>query len=148
MTTCSSCNDHQGRLGVVIREKTTCVPIDSMSSSDQGKASQESLRQPQDIRQKPHTTSTRTQISSIIRRLALYLLRPLRYLDHSLFRPNMNRTRHHLLGQARQTPASDTDALDAIASMHEPRSAIVAEVASHSFSRRCRPSVLAQGLRI
>ena len=145
MTTYSSCNDYQSRLGLVTREKTTCNPIVSMGSSDQGKTSQASV---QDVRQKPHTTSTRTQVSSVIRRLALYLLRPLRYLDHSLFRPNVSRTRHHVPGQARQTPASDTDALDTIASMHEPRSAIVAEVASHYFACCRRTSVLAQGLRI
>jgi hypothetical protein len=60
----------------------------------------------------------------------------------------VSRTRHHVPGQARQTPASDTDALDTIASMHEPRSAIVAEVASHYFACCRRTSVLAQALRI
>lgn len=147
MTTYNCHKGHQGHLGVVYEEKHTDIKI-SRAHQTMAKIADHVCANHKRYEEKPQTASSCTQNLSIVRRLALYLLHPLRNLNYSLFRPDMSRTRHHLPGQTRQTPTSDTDGLDAIARMHEPRSAIAAEVASHGLSRCCRTSVLAQTLRI
>jgi hypothetical protein len=88
------------------------------------------------------------QTSSIIRRLSIQSFHTSRNLHDSLLGPNVNRTRHHLLRQTRQTSSPNTDTGNTIASMHQSRPTVPAEVAPHNLPRSRGTCIFAQAVRI